>query len=625
MKQRGEPIHYRVGEPMPGTKWVVRGKLGEGGMGIVLRRRQGRLPPGRHEGAPSALRENPRARRQVPRRSQAHRHAPAPEHRPSPRLRSAARTARRSWSWSGCAAAPCAPRCARRPQHGRTWTPENTYAVAAHVAQGLARAHAHVPSIVHRDIKPENIFLHRPEGTRRIRRQGHGLRRRRRRRRRRSEPRRHPPLHGPRAGARRSRFAPDRSVRPRARRLRDAHRRLALGRRRCATSPPSPTPTCTSPATPLRLLPWLPVPDRRGHPQGPVQGPRPAPRQRARPALRAPCPATRRPGRAPGIAETHSTDPMVGTIADGYPRLRDEAAPVAPRAWRSWEGAAADALTAGSAGRGARFPAGRKRAEPPKTSRERRNPAWPTARGRRQHRTSDPGRSAMNPPLRHPAGAKASRDTRPAALRAAPWTRAKRRIHRGLPARYRGGCRLAAALGASLRTARRAPDADHPPDRRGASSGSRRRRPPPDPRACRRTPPSCLPRSLPPQGARPQASRWTLPGLPRVPPGRADPRPLLVLLHGDNETASSMFDAWVPAAEARAVGFSPSRARGPEAAPTTAGGSGTATRVTCSSRSAAFRSPSASTPSACGSSAGRAARRTSATAPKRSSVPSLPS
>jgi uncharacterized protein DUF2357/PD-(D/E)XK nuclease superfamily protein/protein kinase-like protein len=29
-------IEYLIGQPMPGTKWVVRGKLGQGGMGIVL-------------------------------------------------------------------------------------------------------------------------------------------------------------------------------------------------------------------------------------------------------------------------------------------------------------------------------------------------------------------------------------------------------------------------------------------------------------------------------------------------------------------------------------------------------------------------------------------------------------
>jgi len=29
-------IEYTIGKPMPGTRWVVRGKLGRGGMGLVL-------------------------------------------------------------------------------------------------------------------------------------------------------------------------------------------------------------------------------------------------------------------------------------------------------------------------------------------------------------------------------------------------------------------------------------------------------------------------------------------------------------------------------------------------------------------------------------------------------------
>jgi serine/threonine-protein kinase len=50
-------------------------------------------------------------------------------------------------------------------QRARPWTPGNTFAVASQVAEGLYRAHAHVPAIVHRDIKPENIYLHRSEGS----------------------------------------------------------------------------------------------------------------------------------------------------------------------------------------------------------------------------------------------------------------------------------------------------------------------------------------------------------------------------------------------------------------------------------------------------------------------------
>jgi serine/threonine-protein kinase len=52
----------------------------------------------------------------------------------------------------------------REARHaGRSFTAANTYAVALQVAEGLYRAHSHVPSIVHRDIKPDNLYLHCPE------------------------------------------------------------------------------------------------------------------------------------------------------------------------------------------------------------------------------------------------------------------------------------------------------------------------------------------------------------------------------------------------------------------------------------------------------------------------------
>jgi serine/threonine protein kinase len=52
----------------------------------------------------------------------------------------------------------------REARHaGRSVTAATTYTVALQVAEGLYRAHSHVPSIVHRDIKPDNLYLHRPE------------------------------------------------------------------------------------------------------------------------------------------------------------------------------------------------------------------------------------------------------------------------------------------------------------------------------------------------------------------------------------------------------------------------------------------------------------------------------
>jgi len=42
---------------MPGTNWVVRGKLAQGGVGIALDVAKGAAHPGRDEGASSAIRE----------------------------------------------------------------------------------------------------------------------------------------------------------------------------------------------------------------------------------------------------------------------------------------------------------------------------------------------------------------------------------------------------------------------------------------------------------------------------------------------------------------------------------------------------------------------------------------
>ena len=157
-------IEYAIGEPMRGTKWVVRGKLGQGGMGLVLDVVKARLIPGAMkvllppfanvpEFAAKFLDEvKVTARLQHPNVVQVLDFDRLQDGTPfmvMERLRG--RTLR----------------AALRDTHqkGRTWTPANAYAVAAQVAQGLYRAHSHGPSIVHRDIKPENIYLHRAEGT----------------------------------------------------------------------------------------------------------------------------------------------------------------------------------------------------------------------------------------------------------------------------------------------------------------------------------------------------------------------------------------------------------------------------------------------------------------------------
>jgi len=163
MKQVSDSIEYPLGQPMPGTKWVVHGKLGQGGMGIVLDVMKARLIPGAMKVLHPSFARMPEfadrfleevkvtAQLQHPNIVQVldfDRLANGAPFMVMDRLRG--RTLR------------AALRETR--QRGKTWTPANTYAVAAQVCEGLSRAHSHPRAIVHRDIKPENIYLHRPEG-----------------------------------------------------------------------------------------------------------------------------------------------------------------------------------------------------------------------------------------------------------------------------------------------------------------------------------------------------------------------------------------------------------------------------------------------------------------------------
>jgi serine/threonine protein kinase len=159
-----ESIEYRVGEPMPGTKWVVRGKLGQGGMGVVLDVAKGDWIPG----AMKVLRPSFAKVPEFAARFLAEVRVTAQLQHPNivqvldfdrledgtpfmvmERLRGRTLHA--------------ALRETR--QRGKTWSAANTYAVATQVCEGLNRAHSHAPPIVHRDVKPDNVFLHRAEGS----------------------------------------------------------------------------------------------------------------------------------------------------------------------------------------------------------------------------------------------------------------------------------------------------------------------------------------------------------------------------------------------------------------------------------------------------------------------------
>jgi serine/threonine-protein kinase len=155
-------IAYKVGEPMRGTRWVVRGKLGEGGMGFVL----DVVKEGVIQGAMKVLRPH---------------FAKEPEFaakflnevRLTARLqhvnivqvldvdRLADGTPFMVMERLQGRTLGAAIREARHA--GKCFTAANTYAVALQVAEGLYRAHSHVPSIVHRDVKPDNLYLHRAE------------------------------------------------------------------------------------------------------------------------------------------------------------------------------------------------------------------------------------------------------------------------------------------------------------------------------------------------------------------------------------------------------------------------------------------------------------------------------
>jgi serine/threonine protein kinase len=159
MLQTHDPRDFVVGAPVPGTKWVLRGSLGQGGMGVVLdvSKEPGivgamkvLLPAFAHQDAfTRRFFEEVRLLARV--------HHPnivavidydslddgAPfvvmERLTGHTLRAALRAS------------------------GRALSPRAVYDITRQLCDGLYCAHSNAPPIVHRDVKPENVFLHRPK------------------------------------------------------------------------------------------------------------------------------------------------------------------------------------------------------------------------------------------------------------------------------------------------------------------------------------------------------------------------------------------------------------------------------------------------------------------------------
>ncbi len=157
-----DPMEFVVGDRVPGTKWVMRGKLGEGGMGVVL-------DVVKEPGIPGAMKimhpwfaRRPEfvtrffdevrllAQLRHPNIVQVFDFDRLDDGTPyvvmerllGVTLRAGLRNLREK----------------RTPVSAKL-----VYEITRQLCEGLFRAHSNTPVIVHRDVKPENIFFHQPD------------------------------------------------------------------------------------------------------------------------------------------------------------------------------------------------------------------------------------------------------------------------------------------------------------------------------------------------------------------------------------------------------------------------------------------------------------------------------
>jgi hypothetical protein len=153
---------FRVGEPVPGTEWIMRGILGQGGAAVVLE-----VSKGESLRAAMKVLHPPLERRddfearflQEVEITARLRHANIVEVRDRGVLQNGSpfvlmerltgRTLR-----AASQEQPASPESPLFPA-------QTVWRIVGEMAAGLSHAHDRSPPIVHRDIKPENVFLHR--------------------------------------------------------------------------------------------------------------------------------------------------------------------------------------------------------------------------------------------------------------------------------------------------------------------------------------------------------------------------------------------------------------------------------------------------------------------------------